>query len=452
LPPTAPLERPNIIWIFGDQHRAQAMGAAGDPNARTPNLDRMAGHGVDFCRAVAGYPLCSPFRGSLLTGIYPHKCVPGHDHPLPDGQPTLAAPLGEAGYRTAYYGKWHVDGLRGRKCRGSHRIVPPERRGGFDEWMGYENNNSQWDSWVHGARGGTEVHYRLPGYETDCLTDLLIEYINDRGREKSEGKAAPFFAALSVQPPHDPYVAPERFMRGYSPGALELRANVPPVRSVEERARRELAGYYAQIENLDWNVGRVTEALLGAGLAFDTLVMFFSDHGDLHGSHGQFRKTAPWEESLRIPFVVWGGTPGITTMHGRPRVPINHVDIAPTTLGLAGVDVPEWMDGFDYSGSILRGRERSVAVEPDSAYIQAVVPTRHGDSVDRPWRGVVTRDGWKYVCLERQPWLMFDLNEDPYELANLAHNTRFGAERKRLHGMLARWVADTKDEFALPEL
>jgi arylsulfatase A-like enzyme len=76
----------------------------------------------------------------------------------------------------------------------------------------------------------------------------------------------------------------------------------------------------------------------------------------------------------------------------------------------------------------------------------------HGDSVDRPWRGVVTRDGWKYVALERQPWLMFNLNNDPYELANLAHNTSFRAERKRLQERLARWIADTGDEFSLPEL
>ena len=92
-----PLERPNIIWVFGDQHRAQALGTNGDPNVHTPNVDRMAGHGVNFARAVAGFPLCCPFRGSLLTGRYPHECVPGHEHPMPEGQPTLAAPLKEAG-------------------------------------------------------------------------------------------------------------------------------------------------------------------------------------------------------------------------------------------------------------------------------------------------------------------------------------------------------------------
>ena len=90
--------------------------------------------------------------------------------------------------------------------------------------------------------------------------------------------------------------------------------------------------------------------------------------------------------------------------------------------------------------------------EPDSAYLQSVIPTMHGHSIDRPWRGVATRDGWKYVCLEGQPWLMFNLNEDPYEQANLAFNTAFGSQRRRLHDRLARWIAETNDQFALPEV
>lgn len=108
------------------------------------------------------------------------------------------------------------------------------------------------------------------------------------------------------------------------------------------------------------------------------------------------------------------------------------------------------MEGTDYSGHRIRGKE--VREEPDSAYLQIVRPTRHGDSVDRPWRGVVTRDGWKYVALEGQPWLMFHLNDDPYEQVNLAHNTRFGVERRRLQDRLAAWIADTGDRFGLPEL
>lgn len=108
------------------------------------------------------------------------------------------------------------------------------------------------------------------------------------------------------------------------------------------------------------------------------------------------------------------------------------------------------MRGYDYSGQRLPWRPQHSP--PDSAYLQCVIPTGHGDSVDRPWRGIVTLDGWKYITLEHQSWLMFDLNEDPYELANLAHNTRYRTERRRLQQRLEQWIADTGDQFAIPVL
>ena len=203
------------------------------------------------------------------------------------------------------------------------------------------------------------------------------------------------------------------------------------------------------IENLDWNVGRVVQVLREEGLYDDTHIFFFSDHGDLHGSHGQFLKTAPWEEAIRVPCVLGGGQRYELKSGAISDAPLNHVDIGPTSLGLCGIEVPDWMPGTDYS----HHRQRKLAGdEPDSAFLQLVVPTGHGNSVDRPWRGVATRDDWKYVALEGQPWLMFNLAEDPYELANLAHNTAFRAERQRLQERLAGWIDETGDVFALPEL
>jgi arylsulfatase A-like enzyme len=253
-----------------------------------------------------------------------------------------------------------------------------------------------------------------------------------------------------VIPPHDPYVAPAEFMARHVPGQIDLRPNVPDIPALRLRARRDLAGYYAMIENIDWNLGRIREALVANGLEDDTHILFFSDHGDLHGSHGQFRKTAPWQEAIHIPFIMGGGPHRYTHQSGYFPVPLNHVDIAPTSLGLCGLDAPDWMMGTDYSGYRIRGR--TVANEPDSAYLQVVQPTGHGHSVDRPWRGVVTRDGWKYIALEGQPWLLFNLNEDPYEQANLAHNSLYAAERQRLQARLAAWIDDTNDSFDLPML
>jgi arylsulfatase A-like enzyme len=440
----------NVIWIFGDQHRGQMMSCAGDPNLNTPNMDILADLGVRFPSAVAGFPLCCPFRGSLLTSRYPHHCVPGHEYPLPDGMPTLANAFSERGYDTAWFGKWHVAGYQEKNGRAAFYTVPRSKRGGFRTWLGYDNNNSQWDSWVHGHdRNGTEIErYRLPGYETDCLSDLLIEYIREQGQAKASGKPMPFFAALSVQPPHNPYVAPPEYMARHNPALVRFRPNVPPVDSIRSVAAREYAGACAMVENLDWNLGRIREALADTDLGDETILMFFSDHGDMHGSHGQFRKTCPWEESIRIPLIVGGGLPLDKCRHGLPDCVVNHVDLAPTTLGLCGIEKPAWMDGFDYSGFFRK--DRPCPAPPDSAYLQCVIPTGHGESVDRPWRGIVTRDGWKYVCLEGQPWLLFNLNEDPYEMANLAHNTRCAKERSRLHARLRQWIADTKDDFPLP--
>lgn len=182
-----PGQRPNVIWLFADQHRGQALGCMGDPNAYTPAIDTCSVFGSHFVNAVAGFPLCCPFRGSVLTSRYPHKCVPGHEYPLPDGQPTLAQPFKEAGYHTGYFGKWHLAGWHERDGRAAMHITDPKKRGGFDTWIGYENNNSQWDCWVHGGEGKDAFHYRLPGYETDELTNLLIRYIKERAEEQKRG-------------------------------------------------------------------------------------------------------------------------------------------------------------------------------------------------------------------------------------------------------------------------
>lgn len=440
---------PNVIWIFGDQFRAQALPFNGDPNSRAPNLERADINGVTFTNNVSGFPLCCPFRGSLLTSRYPHECVPGHEYPLPSGQKTIADVFNSQGYDTAYFGKWHLGGWHERDGRAAFFITDPARRGGFKTWTGYENNNSQWDSWVHGGSGKDAFHYRLPGYETDELTNLLIRYLKDRSSEKNS-TPRPFFAVLSVQPPHDPYVAPERFMRNYNPERIELRANVAHSRPIQQQARRDLAGYYAMIENLDWNYGRVIETLEQTGLLENTHVLFFADHGDTHGSHGMYRKTNPYEESIRTPMIISGGR---ARYHGwkNGRLPVlaNHVDIAPTTLGLCGLAKPEWMRGADFSH--YRIDKPPAGPEPDSAYLQNVIPTGHADSINTPYRGLVTRDGWKYVCFENRSWLMFNLNDDPYEEADLAQNNRYRAERRKLIARLKQWVSDTGDAFTLPE-
>jgi len=444
-------KRPNVIWIFGDQHRGQALSCAGDPNLSTPNVDRMAQEGLWMRQAVGGCPLCCPFRGSLLTSRYPHRAVPGHERQMDPNLPTVATAFNEHGYRTAYFGKWHVDGYKEENGRGVHHTVPRERRGGFQDWLGFENNNSQWDTWVHGHSGDHEIpHERLPTFETNALTDRFLDYLTERHKERewdADG-SDPFFAVLSVQPPHDPYYAPEEWMRGHTPANIQFRPNVPDIPRIRDFASRELAGYYAMIENLDWNLGRIRQFLRDANMDDDTHILFFSDHGDMHGSHGQFRKTSPWEEAIRVPCFIGGPANQYFGRTGDCDIPMNHVDYGPTSLGLCGLPVPDWMEGTDWSpyrlGDNLSGSE------PDSAYLQLVEPTGHGHSLNVPWRGVVTRDGWKYVCVAGQPLMLHNLNEDPYEQVNHAFNSVYREEHRRLRDRLGQWISDTGDMFMLP--
>ena len=259
-------------------------------------------------------------------------------------------------------GKWHLDGFDEHT-----HYVPPERRGGFDYWMGYDNNNNQEECFVFGT--GHESPRRLPGYETDSLTDLALshlrEHVNGNG---ADGSYQPFFAVLSVQPPHGPMVPPTN--PGYRStvphqSAIAFRPNVPASARFREQVADDAVGYYGMIENLDFNLGRILTELKTMGIDRETYVVFFSDHGDLLGSHGFQGNSLPWEECIRIPFLV-GMVGGRFSMKvGRTDALLNHVDIAPTTLGLCGIEVPERMVGHDYSRHCIRRDRPEYRGEPD---------------------------------------------------------------------------------------
>jgi arylsulfatase A-like enzyme len=332
-------------------------------------------------------------------------------------------------------------------------MVPPELRGGFDYWLGYENINEHFRCYVHGT--DTPELVRLPGYETDALTDRFIGHIRKHvSTTGGKDNHQPFFAALSVTPPHNPYIAPADYARRRTAASVQLRPNVPAVKRVEEAARLGLASYYGMIENLDDNLGRVREALYDMGIDENTIIMFFSDHGEMLGSHGQFGKSAPWEESVRIPMVIGSLHNAKLTACTRSDAPMNHVDIAPTTLGLCGIAQPEWMVGYSYAHLALHPKhplyKPASAPEPDSAYMQQIPRKRHAHSVNKSWRGVVTRDGWKYVVTPGNDWLLHNLNEDPYEQVNLAHDQVYAAQRKKLRARLEQWISATDDSFELP--
>ncbi len=445
-------EKPNLLWIFGAQHRGQCLSIAGDPNVRTPNMDRMATEGLWFQRAVATNPWSSPFRFSLMTGRHAHEGIDRSPpaSPLDPSLPTAATLFRDANYHTAFFGGWRLYGNDDSlQSEGRSQEVPMEHRGGFDTWIGYDNHLSPYETWVHGhfAGWGPVPFYRLPGYETDSLTDLLLEELDRRAEDPHQ----PFFAVLSVHPPHSPNVAPPENMRRHAPASVLLRPNVPPVDRIEQVARRELAGYHAQIENLDQNLGRVLAKLQDLNLIDNTHILFFSDHGDCKGSHGYQEMCSPWEESVRIPFLVAGGEASGSRRRGPVDAPLATLDILPTSLGLCGISVPPDLSGYDYSAFVWNKPSANSLPPPDSAYLQHGCHTDTQNRFAFPWRGIVTRDGWKFVCIPGAPWAMFNLNEDPFELANLAFNPRFAEKRRELQARLARWMEESGDHFELPQ-
>ncbi|MFA6290241.1 MAG: sulfatase-like hydrolase/transferase, partial [Victivallales bacterium] len=325
--------------------------------------------------------------------------------------PSTATILRQNGYHTAYFGKWHCGVVHDQKsknvCDAGAEIYPgccnrtPERhRAGFQDWFGFENINSHFNSYYY--ENHNIVPTRLNGYETDALTDLSIGYLEKYNRDE------PLFMVLSVTPPHFPMIVPDKWKR-FNPNGLQ----VPPNFSDTPEMRDNLAIYYAMIENLDWNIGRLVEAIEALPAFRDTIFIYVSDHGDFMGSHGRaLRKEYPHEESVRIPAILkWPGhIPKLGTVPGL----FSLVDLLPTTLGLVGIPIPEYVQGVDYSPQLFDLPFNA----PDSVLLEMVgVPRWTLDYLD--WRGIATYD-WKYAFFESGEELLFDLRNDPFEMNNLA--------------------------------
>lgn len=423
-------EQPNIVFIFADQLRSQEVSCYGGQNIRTPNMDKLAEQGIRLNNAISTYPICSPFRGMLLTGLYPmNSGVTNNDHPLRDGLPSLAKACKEAGYNTAYIGKWHIDG------RGRSSYIPPERRLGFDYWQALECTHRYFESKYY--ENDSDSLRQWPGYDAEAQTLSAIQYIKQRDKDK------PFFMMLSWGPPHGPYIAPKEYMDAIDPEMLTLRPNVkssveadklhtnprfniPEIykpahkqRILDEMAdetatRKATAGYLAATQAIDDYLGLLMDALKAEGLDENTIVVFTSDHGDQLSSHQFYDKNVPYEESISIPFLL--KFPPKVKASTVSDVLLEPVDIMPTVLGLAGVPSPD-IDGKDKSNIILE-------IEDDMCDAVLLMGLTHFNNTSLingldNWRGVRTKR-YTYARYEdKSPWLLFDNANDPYQMQNL---------------------------------
>jgi len=421
-------KKPNLVFIFADQWRAQASGYAGNKDVRTPHLDKLAGQSVNFTNAVSGCPVCSPYRASLMTGQYwlTHGIF-YNDKPLNPDATTIGKVYRWAGYETAYIGKWHIDG------HGRTAFIPKERRQGFEFWRVCECTHDYNHSLYY---GDTPEKQYWAGYDAIAQTREAQAYIRDHAKQ-------PFVLFVSWGPPHDPYqTAPEQYRQMYAdPSKIALHPNVHE--SLKEKAREAVAGYYAHIAALDDCIGDLLKTLEECSIEENTIFVFTSDHGDMLYSHGQTNKQKPWDESVRVPFLL--RYPAVLGRTGRAiDMPINTPDIMPTLLGLSGLAIPDTVEGRDFS-AVVRGTQPP---DNDAALIMCPVPFHQWNYQQggREYRGVRTRR-YTYVRDLKGPWLLYDNQVDPYQLTNLCNNPEHAQTQQELEKMLSVRLKETNDEF-----
>jgi arylsulfatase A-like enzyme len=421
--------RPNIVFIFADQMRAQAMRWAGDPNAITPNLDRFATQATCFTTAVSGCPVCCPARASLITGQYPHKHgVFLNDVTLGHDATPLAQAMAEDGYDTGYIGKWHLYGNQ----RGA--FIPKSEHQGFAFFQARQCTHQYWDAFYYGDTPEKQI---WQGYDAIAQADQACQYITDHAQ-----KDDPFLLMLSWGPPHDPYLtAPKPFADLFDSARLKLRENVPA--DYEDEVREKLAGYYAHIAALDDCFGRIEKKLDELNIADNTILVFWSDHGDMVGSRKQWNKQRPWDESILVPLMIrW---PNGRIEAGRKLdQPINTPDLMPTLLELAGVPIPDTVQGQSYARYIRTGQDAPA----DAALTACYWPFAqyHRGIGGREFRGVRT-SRHSFVRSLEGPWLLFDNQQDPCQLNNLVDKPEHAALQATLDAKLSELLQRYDDPF-----
>ena len=427
-------KKPNILYLLTDEWRASATGYAGDPNVKTPNLDRLAMEGLNFRNAVSVCPVCTPHRAALMTGRFPTSTgMFLNDAYLPSEELCMAEMLQEAGYNRGFIGKWHVDG------HGRESYIPPERRQGWDYWKGNECTHSYNHSPYYSGNDPEKKFWE--GYDAFAQTKDAQAYIKAQSIS-----AKPFVLVIAFGPPHFPHgTAPEEYKKLYPPDQLKLAPNVPE--ALQAVARRELQGYYAHCTALDHCIGDLLATLDETGLSKNTIVVFTADHGETMGSHGNkpAQKQVPWVEAACVPFLLRypavQGAQGLTV-----KTPLTTPDILPTLLGLAGVPIPKSVEGNDLSETVRHPGKASdhVALYVGIAPFANLGPEGKGN--DRSYRAIRT-SSHTYVRDLNGPWLLYDDDADPFQMNNLAGRSGSEALQKELDGRLQAELNKRGDEF-----
>jgi arylsulfatase A-like enzyme len=453
-------QTPNLLIVFPDQMRGQAMGFVGEEPVITPNLDKFASNGLVFNQAVSNYPVCSPFRGMLMTGKFPvnNKVLSNCtnliplDNELQKNDVTWSDILHEKEYSLGYIGKWHlerpyepyIDCANNKGRVKWNEWTPPDRRHGFDFWYAYNT----YDYHMHPLYWNTTesrngFHY-VDQWGPEHEADIAVKYIHNKdGKFRKKGK--PFALVVSMNPPHMPYNAvPQKYKDIYKDSdTLKLfkRPDIPPANTKwGEYYRKNIRNYYAMITGVDEQFGRILKALKDQGLDKNTIVLFTSDHGNCLGIHNMISKNNHYEESMRIPFILkWPDklSPGQTNLL------ISSPDIYPTLLDLMGFknDIPEVVEGTSFADYIRSGKGN----KPSS---QMYIWMKPGHP-ETGRRGVRTEQ--YTLVIDKTPdakeeIILHNNQADPYQMKNIA-GKHPEIVSELVKNELIPWLRKTNDPF-----
>ena len=474
--------RPNIVFLLSDDHAAHAIGTYGSVVNRTPHIDAVASAGVRLDNLFATNSLCAPSRASILTGTYSHvNGVTTLDTFIDASQPTFVTALREAGYRTAFVGKWHMG-------QGSTDGVDHDPQG-FDRWDALIDQGE-----YHDPRFLSPDGLRVEsGYATELITDLAIDWIESLD---DSGSDAPWCVLVWHKAPHRPWEPDAAHDGLYAEGgplggtpipvpatftddlagrsdtarraamrvadhltAEDLKQPVPEGLTHDEEAlwkyQRYMEDYLACVASVDDNIGRMTDWLRERGDLDDTIVIYSSDQGFFLGDHGWFDKRFMYEESIRMPFVL-SYPRAVGSGQALDRI-VTNVDIAPTLLEAAGVEVPPRMQGRSFWRDLTGAAEARADRESDrdrdteGFYYRYwmhddrshQVGAHYGYRTHRYTLIFFYNDGLGLPgCSDRrfaQEWELYDLEADPEELLNVADDPAYAQVRDELEARM--WLA-----------
>lgn len=430
-------EHPNLLMIMADQWRGDCLGCDGHPVVKTPNLDRLAREGARFTHAYSSTPTCTPARAGLLTGLSPwNHGMLGYGRVSRQYPLTKPQALRDAGYYTLSIGKNHFTPQR--NLHGYHRVIldesgraeSPDFLSDYRAWFHSQAPSLNPDETGIGWNDYRAKPYVLPEHlhPTVWTADVATNFL------KTYKRPEPFYLKVSFARPHSPYDPPPRFHRMYEEAAIPKAAVGNWAERNRERnnksfeawrgdlgeaqARGSRAGYYGAVSHIDEQIGRILDMLERQGQLERTLILFFSDHGDMTGDHHLWRKSYAYEPSARVPMLMRWPEGLISARRGQVREePVELRDILPTLLDAAGGSTQRPLDGQSLLRCVAKngsGWRESIDLEHDVCY-------------DRSNHWSALTDGrWKYIFHARDgEEQLFDLRKDPAELHDLAGDTAF---------------------------